>query len=305
LEYFALIFLLKTMFLIPGADSVYRFSSGIIGPLIRGIQGLPKDYILRAEKILSFAERYGIINNAEILEIGSGWVMWESLVLSLFYDIKINLFDIYDNRQLPAIKKYLSDFSSVIACGEYFATRKTENTLRRLQCILDISSLTELDNFLSINFFKEPFGSLAGLHPAMFDTLISINVLEHVKTSMVEEFVADMYRILKPGGYCQLQIDLGDHFADHCRKGVSRKKYLQFSDRIWGYYFENGIKYFNRIQRPRWLSILRHSGFSVVEEKYLPCALDNFKIARQYSNLSRADLECRFIYLVLRKDSAI
>ena len=69
----------------------------------------PPYYMERARNIVEQVRRFDLIRPGDrLLEIGSGWVAWESTVLRLFFDVQVTLFDVWDDRQFAPVSTVLS-----------------------------------------------------------------------------------------------------------------------------------------------------------------------------------------------------
>jgi len=94
---------------------------------------------------LSLFEKYDIAQEgARLLELGTGWVHWESTVLRLFYNAKFTLFDVWDNRQLQAFKAYFSELRDVFDNKIEILSSKHEQARGLLDTIVSMNSFTEL-----------------------------------------------------------------------------------------------------------------------------------------------------------------
>ena len=98
-------------------------------------------------------------------------------------------------------------------------------------------------HLLGFQYVLESSGSLSNLKDETFDLIFSFDVLEHIKSSIVADYIQDVHRLLKPGGYSIHQIDLADHLA-YFDPGVHGKYYMKHSDKAWKYFFENEVLYF-------------------------------------------------------------
>jgi hypothetical protein len=98
---------LKVFSFSPQAKRVYHQLGNTFGQRRRIRQGLGRKYLDRAKRILKLCERNHAIQRGDrLLEIGTGWMHWESTIIRLLYDVEITLFDIWDNRQFGAYKRY-------------------------------------------------------------------------------------------------------------------------------------------------------------------------------------------------------
>ena len=90
---------------------LYRYIGNTLGSAMRRRRGLSPEHIRRAETILDECRRHdAVVDGSRLLEIGTGWVHWESTMLRLHYDVRIDLFDVWDNRQLAPYEEYVSQF---------------------------------------------------------------------------------------------------------------------------------------------------------------------------------------------------
>ena len=293
---------LKLFFTFPQTKGLYRHIRNVFlskHPLVK--KWLPKFYVNRAKLFLELVKKYDAIQNGDrLLEIGTGWGQFESTFIRLFYDVNITLFDIWDWRQMKIFKRYFAEFAEVIDKEIDIAPTQYERVHSLLRAISSVSSFDELYHLLGFQYVIEPSGTLHHFPDESFNAIYSFAVLEHVKKDILSEYIQDLYRLLKPGGYSINFIDLRDHlfYAD---PSVCKKNYLKYSDKVWKRYFENEAQYINRVQRPEWLNLFHTSGLELVKEVSLHYNVDTIKIDKRYDNLDRQDLECILLRVVHRK----
>lgn len=235
-----------------------------------------------------------------LLELGTGWIPWESTILRLLYDVEITLFDTWDNRQLPAMHQYFKDFGSIIGDVLPLDPEEKDRVESMLGAIAASTSYEEIYRVLGFKYVVDPAGSLETFPDDSFDLAYSLSVLEHVRSDDLPAFTHSLYRLLKPGGFSVHLIDLGDHLA-YYDTGVSYKNYLRYSDRQWRVLFQNDVQYFNRVQRPEWMQMFRRAGFSLVEEIAEPIDITGLHVDPAYAHLSREDQSCMTLKIIHRK----
>src|ERR1044071_296181 len=77
----------------------YRFLGNILLERQRIQSGLPDRYVERARLLYDVCQRYPVTQSgAKVLEVGTGWVHWEGMIIRLLYDVELTLFDVWDNR---------------------------------------------------------------------------------------------------------------------------------------------------------------------------------------------------------------
>lgn len=173
-----------------------------------------------------------------------------------------------------------------------------------LESIAKVGSFEELYCLLGFRYLVEPSGTLQCFPDHAFDAVFSSNVLEHVDRAILPQYVRDIARVLKAGGFSVHRIDIGDHLSYYDRS-VSKKNYLRYSDHVWRRWFENQVQYFNRVQRSGWLQLFQEAGLELVEEETEHTDIASLPISSQYAEHNRNDLACTVIRVVHRKPGEI
>jgi hypothetical protein len=301
IKYIATAAALKLFSATPQTRQIYRLLGNTLGQKRRIQHGLDRQYVNRVRKILEMCEKYQAIQESgRLLEVGTGWVHWESTIIRLFYDVEIILFDVWDNRHFGAYKRYLEQLEQIIDQELKLDFGQSERVHTLLQAISRANSFDEIYVLLGFKYVINSNGTLEPFQDESFDAIISWNVLEHVDRVILPAFIQDFHRLLKPGGYSIQKIDPGDHLA-YYDSGVCRKNYLRYSEKVWRLYFENKVQYFNRVQRPDWLDLFQKAGFELVEEEPQFTDVSTIEVDKSYGNLSRQDLECMGLVVVHRK----
>jgi len=280
---------------------VYRALGNKVGGRRRSIGVIPVYYVDRIKRTLRLTKENDIIHDGDrIIELGTGWLHWEALTLRLFFEVGGILYDVWDNRQLIALKNYFKQLSQIL--NDDFGLPATD--IRRAQAvirlILNVDSFERLYDLLGFEYVVEPSGSLRRFADDAFHLVVSAGVLEHVSKNALPTLIAETNRILVPAGWAIHSIDTSDHLA-HYDTAVSGKKYLGFSEWKWKLLFENKVQYINRLQRNQWLSLFEENGFVVMEEECRRINIDSIKCAKRYRTMERDDLACTVVRLALRK----
>ncbi len=280
---------------------VYRQLGNTLGQRRRIQRGLGRPRLVRAKKILELCKRHHAIQHGDrLLEVGTGWVHWESTIIRLFYDVEITLFDVWDNRHLEAYKHHLWQLEQIVDSELDMNPVQQERVHGLLRAISKANSFDDIYKLLGFSYVINPSGTLKQFQNESFALIFSCNVLEHVDRDILPEFTQDFHRLLKPGGYSIHQIDPGDHLA-YYDKSVSLKNYLRYSDNVWRRYFENQVQYFNRVQRPEWLALFQKAGFETIEEESVSVDIGTMKIDKSYEGLEKQDLQCISLNVVHKK----
>lgn len=261
-------------------------------------------YIKRAEANLRFIESHGgIADGMHVLELGTGWVHWESLFTRAFYDVKCTLFDVWDNRQFAGFQNYALHLIQRIRVEvdrteEEFA--RAETLLRK---VLECDDFEEAYALLGWTYVIESNGSLSALGDNSIDLVISSDVLEHVARHAMPGLAQAHRRILKPGGRAAHQIVFTDHLTIYDRS-VHPKHYLTMSDKRWRIMGENDVQYINRLQPSEIESLFVNAGLNIEAEKVTTrCDLTRITLDDRFRGYSDEDLSTSVKSILLKKSS--
>ena len=256
-------------------------------------EGLPDRYLERANVLLALCDRHEVLQaHDRVLELGTGWMHWEGMILRLFAEADVSLFDVVNNRLWSAFQAYFARLDQVLDESIDVDAERLARAHAALRAIEGADSFDEVYRLLEMRYVVDPAGKLDRFASDSFALVVSSDVLEHVHRSILPSALEGTYRLLKPGGYAIHYIDLADHFTYLIGGGVSRKHYLKYSEAQWSRYFENDVQYVNRIQRPEWLALVAEAGFEIVEEDVATDDLGGVEPAGQYGALSTDDLAC-------------
>jgi SAM-dependent methyltransferase len=280
---------------------LYRALGNRFGGRRRTEGAIPAYYPDRVKRMLRLAKQYGVIRDGDrVLELGTGWMHWEALTLRLFFDITAVLYDVWDNRQLRALKNYLRQFQSMLNADLGLSAAEVQRAQGLIDEILKVESFEQLYALLGFQYVVESSGSLASFADDSFNLVVSGAVLEHVNRDALPTLARETYRILKPGGWAVHSIDTSDHLS-HYDSSVSKKKYVSFSETTWRLLCNNEVQYINRVQRGEWLDLFKTGGFELVEEELREVDISHLKIASRFANMDRRDLATTVVRLTLRK----
>ncbi|MCA9734462.1 MAG: class I SAM-dependent methyltransferase [Deferribacteres bacterium] len=228
------------------------------------------------------------------LELGTGWFHWYAIYIRLFHEVNTTLFDVWDNRQFDALHKYSQKLKSHFESlpGDY------SGAIKNLQKVINADSFEEIYQTFNMNYVIESEGSLAQFPAENYDCIFSFHVMEHVKS--YEATVAEIYRLLKPGGFSIHQIGIDDHHT-HYDKQESPKNYFRYSELSWKLLFENDLQYINRVQMSDWFRIFEERGFVFVDKRVEFQDIGPIKVQPRYQHYSKEDQECTILTIVHQK----
>jgi len=295
---------LKTFSCCAPARNLYRGLGNRLGGEKRTVGKMPAYYFERAERNISWCLKYGPLHADDtIVELGTGWVHWEALTLRLFFDFQAVLYDVWDNRQLSALKSFVRQLEGRFGQDGFLDGCDFDRARFLAKKIESANTFDDLYKVLGFRYVLDPSGLMESLPRNTFRMAISAGVMEHIQAATAPEFVSNTASMLVPGGLAIHSIAIMDHLSFYDRS-ASPKQYLTFSDSQWKFWCENRVQYINRIQRSQWLKMFADAGLSVLEERAARADVNGLRIHSQYQGLSREDIECTNLVLAARKAQA-
>jgi hypothetical protein len=303
LRYLTAAIALKAFSLNEATQKSYRALANMVGSRARTKAGLSSSYIETVKDLVRLLKTHVALRpGMKIMEVGTGWVHFYGLFIRLLCEVEITLVDVWDNRQLSALKRYFGDLENCLDDSLGLAPAQIRNGHRLLKIIQAAESFEEIYFSLDAEYIIDTSCVLAPFSPNTYDAIVSFGVLEHIYRENVSELIGNMTGILKSGGIQIHHIVTNDHLVQYDPK-VSAKNYLRYSNKAWRLFFENKVQYINRIQRSEWYSIFSRSGLTPVAEVVKVTPVDNLKISKAFSHLSKEDWEATVVTLLLQKGS--
>ena len=300
----------KALSVSPATRRAYRRYGNEIESWRRGRQGLPERYVERARLVSSCVDRHVDLQpGGEVLEIGTGYVHWVSLILTLMADVHSTLFDVVDNRLFDVFKMYAAELRPQLQTLG-LPPGRIEQADSVLASLAGVESFDQVYAALPWKYVIDETGTMNDLPGDGFDLVVSSDVLEHIDRGIIDTFIDEMFRVVKPGGFVFHAIDLCDHLSYFDPKARA-KSYCRFDGVTWDRWLNSKTQYINRIQRPEWLSKFERAGFERVAEESVsdpewfrrplndPLGID--AVHPSYAYLTRVDLETTTLVVVLRK----
>ncbi|MEO0623898.1 MAG: class I SAM-dependent methyltransferase [Pseudomonadota bacterium] len=257
-------------------------------------------YVFRSEKFLELLRAHGVLREGlEALEIGTGWVHWEALMLRLEVPSETLLYDIWDNRSWERFRAYARQIAAPEMRAALGITgAHAEDLIAAVAAAPDRETAYGL---LGFSYQADPTGLLAGIADGSRDLIISSDVGEHLRREDLPEILARTQAVLRPGGWAYHQVVLTDHLGIYA-KGTHPKEYLRYSGAEFDGRINNRLQYINRVQIPDWVAGFETAGFEMVAvERIGTCDLSGFPVHSDYSTLPPEDLACTVVQFLVRK----
>jgi len=283
------------------ARRFYRSLGNVLGGQGRRTGKMPFYYYERVQRNVAVCQKYAPLQEHDLLlELGTGWVHWEALTLRLFFDFQAVLYDVWDNRQLDALKSYVGQLAERFGQNGFLDGCDFDRARFLVQKIERASSFDEIYEMLGFRYVVDPAGLMEKLPRGSFSHVISAGVMEHIPAKTAPCFVSNMASLLKPGGLGIHSINITDHLYLYDRS-ASPKQYLTYSELQWRLWCQNGVQYINRIQRSTWLEMFATAGFGLVEEGGAYANLRDLRVHPSYQGISREDIDCTTLDVVVKK----
>lgn len=281
-----------------GTKWAYRQAGNVVLNRMRVADGLPERYVDRARWLVQTVETHQILNPGDrVLELGTGWMHWEATVLRLFHDVEVTLYDVVDCRLLGALRNYLAGLAMEVGSfQDIVGAQRVERARQLLDKAVAVESFESFYELMNFTYVVDPDGMLEAVRPG-YKLAVSSDVLEHVPAPTLSPYLARLLDDLVPGGYSVHQIDLVDHFH-YFDTTMSPKNYYRYDDATWRRRYESDLQYWNRVQRPDWLSLFEGAGFDLIELQDVTGDIGSITLAPRYSQLSKTDLECMQLRVV-------
>lgn len=283
------------------ARSFYRGLGNWLGARRRTVGKMPSYYFERAQRNVTWCLKYRPLKADDlVLELGTGWVHWEALTLRLFFDFQAVLYDVWDNRQLSALKSFVLQLEERFGQKGFLEGCDFDRARSLIRKIEDADTFDDLYGILGFRYVLDPTGLMECLPRDTFCLAISAGVLEHIPAATAPQFVSNMASLLVKDGLGIHGINISDHLSMY-DSSANPKQYLTYSESQWKRWFENDVQYFNRIQRSDWLRMFDLAGFALLEEGGSRADVTGLRVHPQYHRLGREDVECTTLVLVVRR----
>ena len=150
-------------------------------------------------------------------------------------------------------------------------------------------------------------GAHLPLADASVDLILSKSVLEHVRLAQVDTLLAEMARVLVPGGGMVHAIDLRDHrhIDGDDRVHGDWLDALRYPQRLFDAMFSHRATSINRLREPQWRERFAAAGLEVVAweatEYPLPAGFDPRRLHEPWNELDVRTLSVGFLHVAARR----
>ncbi len=190
------------------------------------------------------------IYNPVIMEIGPGDSLFSMVYSRKYSKEKFYFLDVgsFANKD---ISLYLN-LQKILEKSNYFSLKLKSN----------YTSFDEILEFYNSEYLINGIESMKKLKENSVDYIFSHSVLEHVRKYELNDFIKEMYRVLKPNGVISHNINYKDHLNESLNN-------LRFSEKLWeSNFFASSGFYTNRIPAFLMHEYFRNNGFNIIKENF-------------------------------------
>ncbi len=299
LSYYATALALKAFSINGYSEQLYR-SLGNARNAIKSETEIAVKYYFRTPIFLETLRRHNVLKpGIKALEIGTGFVHWEALVLRNEIPCDVQLYDIWDNRTYHRFQSYARHLANP-QVRERLGLSVPENQ-KMMEEVLALPDFDAVYRRLGFDYKLDPSGLLQGVDDTAFDLVVSSDVGEHLRREDIPAIIRGSFEVLKPGGWAFHQVCLVDHLRIYAGS-THPKQYLSFSKAHYARYLNNGVQYINQVQVPEWKAMFEGAGFEIAALDRIGTAdLTGLSIHPDWSGISEEDLSCTVVVFMVRK----
>lgn len=216
--------------------------------------------------------------NKVALEIGTGYSLISSIVLSLIGFSKIITVDITPDVKISTSKKQIAYLKSPKIIKPIISKSlfTEEEILEKIEKIEQAKSLETILDILKIKYIAPYTFEDIKKYSNEFHYITSQVVLEHIPPKILDEMFKFTKETLVKNETCVHTINFIDHFANpgfFQDKKISEFNFLKYSDKFWDYWSGNSIAYTNRLSHLFYLELSKKYNLEVIDflgENYRP-----------------------------------
>jgi SAM-dependent methyltransferase len=183
-----------------------------------------------------------------VLEFGAGRRLDQALFLSTL-----------------GIEQTVTDIAPIVDLRLVNSAIRDLKRLGVLKVAREVAHERKLKSIYRINY-KAPVDLRRTDFPdASFDACVSSSVLEHIPAKDIPAILAELKRIIRPGGIISARTDYSDHYS-RTDRNITEVNHLQYSDRLWRWH-SPGNHYQNRLRHGHFRKLAKDAGFETVHDE--------------------------------------
>jgi len=219
------------------------------------------------------------LDDAHVMELGTGWLPAMSIGFYLCGAEHVSTFDLNRYVQLEALQSVIEQlditsgnqdiWADIVDLSVLVERMKTATYLGSPPNLGKSKHDRVLSNFKSFNIDYVAPGDArdSGLDTESVDIHCSTNTFEHIPREDLLAILIEARRVLKPSGLAIHYVDPTDHFA-HADKTQSPVRFLNLSERDIERYYRNRYAYQNLLFDDDYRELFDEAGLEIVDVKF-------------------------------------
>lgn len=264
-------------------------------------------YLERCRELVSAIQAAGVsVENARIMEVGTGWVAQTPINFFLCGANSIVTFDLHryliPRFVVDSVKVLASDKNRVVRMlGDFVGSGKVGE---RLDLISRCASCDEILRTARISYRAPADAAHTDLPDHSINIHISNNVFEHVPPAALKQILLEANRVLMPTGVAIHRFGPSDHFAED--QSILPINFLQYRQEEWDRLADNQFAYHNRLRGSDYKNLYDAAGHQIVEWEptihppSLTALKNGFPLAPEFQGKSWEDLSTVLLRVVSR-----
>lgn len=227
-----------------------------------------------------------------MLEVGTGWVPLNPLLLYMLGAKEIHTYDHLRHLRLNLAKRSVAMLDGAIPTVAAAVSVEESFLRHRLEPLKSARTLEDLLSRANIIYRAPGDACQSGLADKSIDLFYSYAVLQHASRKVVEGLVKESARVLKPSGIAFHAIGCQDPYNGG---RVSKVDFLQYPEWAWKLFVKNRISYTNRMREKDYLSIFQGYGAEIaaVRSDIDPSDVErvrHMKVDKQFNGMTAEEL---------------
>jgi len=211
-----------------------------------------------------FKDNHIAIENASLVEIGSGWYPTFPICLYLLGAKTVYTYDLNRYMKIDLTQTCIEVLGENLSIIRNFSP-DPHNVTRRYASLSELFSETK--NIATategvIQYNAPANAANTGLPKDSIDIVYSNSVLEHIPRPVIVDIMKEAWRVVKPTGFMFHSVNCGDHYA-YVDSSISQLNYLQYSDAEWKKW-NNDFLYQNRMRCDEFIVLAKAVGFKII-----------------------------------------
>lgn len=157
--------------------------------------------------------------------------------------------------------------------------------------------IKDYEECYKLKYLTNGINAFESIQDNEIDFCFSHTVLQHINLDQIENFIKNIYRVMKKGS-------TGSHHIDFKDMLFGQLNHLFIESSIWESSLIKGCPFYtNRLRKSEIISIFKKNGFSIeiLNEKKINPNIDRNNLIKKFSSITEDDLLCSSIQILTKK----